>query len=119
VWDVTLTSCPLPDALKVETSAAKLWGSLTTGDPRAAYLAMSRLAREPAAAVKLAALKLKPADADHTDTDDSRLADARAVELLEALGSDEARGLLKVLAGGEIDAFRTRAAHRALERLTK
>jgi WD40 repeat protein len=117
VWDVTLTSCPLPDALKVETSAAKLWGTLTTGDARAAYLAMSRLAREPAAAVKLAALKLKPADADTADTDESRLADARAVELLEALGSDDARGLLKALAGGEIDAFRTRAAHRALERL--
>lgn len=115
VWDTRLTSVPLPDALKTQTNATKLWAALSGDDAKAAYLAMARLAREPGAAVKLAGLKLKPATADDTDTDESRLLDARAIELLEALDSDDARALLRELAAGEVDAFRTRAAKRALK----
>jgi WD40 repeat protein len=48
--------------------------------------------------------------------DAARLADARAIELLEALETADARALLKELAGGHVDAFRTQEAKRALER---
>jgi hypothetical protein len=46
----------------------------------------------------------------------ARLADSRAIELLEALDTDDARKLLKELAGGLPSAFRTQEAKRALER---
>jgi WD40 repeat protein len=116
VWDVRLQGVPLPEAVKKETSAAKLWNTLTTGSAKDAYLAMARLAREPGAAVRMAAMKLKPAAEGERDTDATRLADARGVELLEALDTDAARDLLKELAGGAAGAFRTREAKRALER---
>ena len=46
----------------------------------------------------------------------ARSSDPRAVELLEAIGTDAARALLKELAGGHAGAFRTQEAKRALER---
>ncbi len=116
VWDVRLQAVPLPDALKKETNAAKLWDMLATGKADAAYLAMARLSREPDAAIKLAKMKLKPAATSARETDATNLTDARAVELLEALDTADARALLKELAGGAADAFRTQEAKRALER---
>lgn len=113
VWDVRLQSVPLPAALKNETDAAKLWSAMAGGDAKAAYLAMARLAREPAAAVKLVKLKLKSA----TEKDEkTSVLDTRAIELLESLGAN-GRPLLKELAEGHAKAFRTQAAKRALERL--
>lgn len=119
VWDVRLRAVPLPDTLKRETNAAKLWDALATGSAKDAYLAMARLAREPDAALKLAKMKLKPAAKGDADTDATTLTDARAVELLEALGTDESRALLKELAAGAADAFRTQEAKRALQRAEK
>jgi WD40 repeat protein len=178
VWDVRLRTVPLPEALKRETDAVKLWEMLSTGKPDVAYLAMSRLARDPGAAVKMARLRLAPAvapsaellartiedlgDPDFTTREKAtkalerwgelvvapvktqmgklsspeararcaafvkaftgggaeavRVTDARAIELLEALDTDEARALLKELAGGHADAFRTQEAKRVLER---
>jgi hypothetical protein len=116
VWDMRLAHVPLPDALKKETSAAKLWNTLAVGNAKDAYLAMARLAREPEAAVKMAKLKLKPVAKAEAETDSSKLADARAIELLEALETDASRMLLKELADGHADAFRTQEAKRALER---
>jgi WD40 repeat protein len=116
VWDVRLHSVPLPEAVKKETSATKLWDTLATGNAKGAYLAMARLARDPEAAVKMASMKLKPAAKADSDTDATHVADARAVELLEAIGTDAARALLKELAGGHAGAFRTQEAKRALER---
>lgn len=115
VWDMRLQAVPLPDALKKETNAAKLWDMLAAGKADAAYLAMARLSREPDAALKLVQMKLKPAAKGERETDATRLTDARAVELLEALGT-EGRALLKELAGGDAKAFRTEEAKRALER---
>lgn len=117
VWDVRPQSMPLPEAVRRETSAAKLWATMCVGKADAAYLAMARLAAEPAAAVGTARLRLRPADAQTPDHPEQRLADVRAVELLEALGTAEAREFLKELAAGEATAFRTREAKRALERL--
>lgn len=179
VWDVRPQSMPLPEAVRGETNAAKLWATMCAGKADAAYLAMARLAAEPDAAVKTARLRMKPAAAPTAATLDRilrdladaefavreaaereldahgepaallvrerlaklasaearrraegfvgrwtgdglagvRLADARAVELLESLGTTEAREFLKELAAGEASAERTREAKRALERV--
>ena len=116
VWDMRLQNVPLPDAVKKETNAAKLWDTLATGNAKDAYLAMARLAREPDAALAMAKMHLKPATTAVRGTDAANVADARAAELLEALDTDDSRRLLKELAGGHADAFRTQEAKRALER---
>ena len=116
VWDMRLQSVPLPDAVKKETNAAKLWDTLATGKAEAAYLAMARLSREPDAALKLIKMKLKPAEKGDAEKEAAKLTDCRAIELLEALSTDESIALLKELAGGHATAFRTQEAKRARER---
>ncbi|VTT98107.1 wd-40 repeat protein : NDWp3 (Fragment) OS=Podospora anserina PE=4 SV=1: WD40: WD40: WD40 [Gemmataceae bacterium] len=115
VWDVRPQAAPLPRAVRRETSAAKLWAAMCTGPAADAYHAMARLAVEPDAAVATARVRVRAADAADS-TAASRLADSRAVELLEALGTPEARAFLAYLAGGHADAWRTQEARRALER---
>ena len=117
VWDVRLQAMPLPDAIKKETSATKLWATMTTGKADAAYLAMARLAAEPPAAVKMARMRLKPARWSDEATVATRLADTRAIELLESLGTPESKAFLKELAEGNESEWLTRDAKRALERL--
>jgi WD40 repeat protein len=178
VWDVRPQSMPLPDEVRRQTSAAKLWATMCVGKPDVSYLAMVRLAAEPGAAVHMARLRLQPATAPGVavldrilrDLGDAelatreaaereldgygepaaemvelrlatielpevkrvagqfvrrwiggnrpavRLADSRAIELLESLGTPEARALLKELADGSAGAFRTQEAKRALAR---
>ena len=89
---------------------------MCTGKADEAYQAMARFAAEPPAAVRMAKLRLKPALSSDEETAATRLADTRAIEMLEALGTSEARAFLKELAGGEQSAWRTREAERALER---
>lgn len=115
VWDVRVQAVRLPESVKQETRAAKHWATLTTGPADEAYLAMARFAVEPAAAVKMARMRLKPATTTETDTV-TRLADIRAIELLEALGTPESREFLAELAGGVPGAWRTQEAKRALGR---
>lgn len=103
VWAVRLQDVPLSAALKKETSAAKLWATMATGTAAEAYPAMARMAADPRAAVAMARLRMK------SKADD--VADVRAVELLEAVGTVEARAFLKELAA------RSRDAAAALERL--
>jgi WD40 repeat protein len=117
VWDMRLASVPLPDAVKKETDAAKLWTMLATGKAEAAYLAMARFARDPDIATKMVRLKVKPAAKGDRETDQGRVTDARAVELLEAIDTEESRKVLKELASGDPTAFRTQEAKRALARL--
>jgi hypothetical protein len=119
VWDMRLASVPLPEALQKVTDTTKLWDMLATGSAKEAYLAMARLARESETALKLVGQKLAPARKGDTETDPGKLADARAIELLEALGTDGSRALLKELAGGHAGAFRTQEAKRAIERSAK
>jgi WD40 repeat protein len=117
VWDVRPQSMPLPEAVRRETDAAKLWATMSVGKAEAAYLAMARLAAEPDAAVKTARKRIRPATAtDPPDHAAQRLADGRAIELLESLGTPASRALLKELAGGDTKAWRTQEAGRALER---
>ncbi|MCI0702672.1 MAG: hypothetical protein L0241_16450 [Planctomycetia bacterium] len=119
VWDVRLQAMPLTEAVKKETSAAKLWATLAAGKAEDAYLAMARLATEPDTALKMARMKLKPATKDEKETDATLVTDSRAIELLEALNTEDSRELLKELAAGEPSAFRTQQAKLALERLGK
>ena len=119
VWDMRLRSVPLPYALKNETDFAKLWAVLTTGKAEPAYLAMARMARDPDPALGMAKAKLKPVAKGDRDAGATRVADGRAIELLESLGTAESRAFLKELAAGDRSAFRTREAGRAVERLGK
>lgn len=114
VWAVRVQDLPMPVSIQQETRAGKLWTMLTTGRADAAYLAMARFAAEPPAAVKMARMRLRPAE--ETDSDD-KLADTRGVELLESLRTSEARELLEKLASGDPSAHRTHEAKLALERL--
>ncbi|MBN9523601.1 hypothetical protein J0H58_34670 [bacterium] len=104
VWPVRVRDVPLTTELKRETSAAKLWDRLASPDAETAYAAMARLAADPVAAARMARLRLgAPADV---------LTATRGVELLEALNTPDARGLLRDLADGG-----ARSAARALARL--
>jgi hypothetical protein len=116
VWAVRVQDLPMPETIQRETRAGKLWTMLTTGQADAAYLAMARFAAEPPAAVKMARLRLRPAEAAESDPED-QLAIARGVELLESLGTIAATEFLEELASGEPTAHCTREARRALERL--
>jgi hypothetical protein len=116
VWDVRLQATPLPDEIKRETKAVKLWAMMCTGRANEAYEAMARFAAEPPAAVRMARLRLEPARSSDQETAMTRLADARVVELLEALNTPESQALLKELAEGDASAWRTHQARQALER---
>ena len=118
VWGVRVQDLEMPETIQRETRAGKLWTQLTTGPADKAYLAMARFAAEPPAAVKMARLRLKPAETAASDAE-SQLADSRAVELLESLGTIAAMELLEELAAGEPTAHLTREARRALVRMAK
>src|SRR5439155_27122411 len=59
VWGMRLQDVPLTTELKRETNALKLWERMCGADADIAYLAMARLAADPAAAVKIARMRLK------------------------------------------------------------
>lgn len=111
VWPVRVRDVALTAELKRETNAANLWNRMAYGKGSESYLAMARLAADPAAAVKMARLCLRPGGVANP------IADARAVELLEAIGSVEARALLRELAEDETDTVRLRESRAALTRL--
>ncbi len=119
VWDVRPQTMPLPASVRRETNAAKLWATMCVGKADVAYLAMARLAVEPAAAVATARMRMRPAGATETDSPALRLADSRAIELLESVGTPDARDFLKEIASGEGSVWRTQEAKRALERMRK
>src|SRR5581483_4106339 len=60
VWGVRVQDVPLSAELRRETNAARLWDQMTDADAAAAYAAMGRLAADPAAAVRMARLRLRP-----------------------------------------------------------
>jgi hypothetical protein len=101
-----------------ERRAGKLWLMLANGSADAAYQAMARFAAEPAAGVKMARLRLKPAETTENESV-SELESRRGVELLEALGTTTAWELLVELSHGEPTSHCTIAAWQALERLQR
>jgi hypothetical protein len=178
IWDVSVQSARLPNALQNETNLTGVWQALSSKQADVAHLAQARLAREPAAVVKIARSRLLPPSpqalarileklgdenfatrertSDELDrygeiavdpvreristlaspeararceafvkkftgpvVDVARLTDIRVIELLEALGTDESRALLKEVAAGAADVFRTQEAKRAIERSAK
>lgn len=115
VWAVRVQDLPMTETIKQEKRAGKLWTMLTTGPADASYQAMARFAAEPSAAVKMASMRLKAAQSAGSLMG-NELADRRGIELLESLGTTEAREFLEELAKGEPTAHLTREARRALER---
>jgi hypothetical protein len=111
VWPVRVRDVALSAELKRETDAVALWNQMAYGRGGESYLAMARLAADPAAALAMAKRCLKPGAVTHP------VADARAVELLESLGSLEARVLLREMANDESHTARTRESRAALTRL--
>jgi len=111
VWPVRLRDVSLTAELKRETDAAALWSRMAYAKGPESYPAMARLAADPAGAAKMARFCLKPGGVANP------VADARAVELLESLGTLEARALLRELAEDESDAVRVRESRAALTRL--
>jgi hypothetical protein len=107
---------PLSESMRQERRAGKLWSTLASGPADTAFQAMARFAAEPSAAVKMARLRMKPAESTES-MGESDLTDRRGIELLESLGTMEARSFLVELSRGEPTARRTREAKRALERL--
>jgi hypothetical protein len=118
VWAVGVQDLPLNEEMRHERKAGKLWTMLTTGSAEEAYLAMARFAAEPPAAVKMSRMQLQSAEIEES-TPGERLAQTRAVELLESVGTPAAREFLEELAVGEPNAHLTHEAWRALERLGK
>lgn len=111
VWPLRLRDVALSPELKRETNASRLWDRMTLGDAATAYLAMARLAADPAAVVKMARLRLAPGETS------TAIGDARTIELLEAVRTAESRAILHELAANEAESARSRGAHAALVRL--
>ncbi len=113
IWGLRVQDVPLSPELKRETSASKLWDWLDSADAEVAYLAMARLAADPPATVRIARLRLNAwADAD-------TLVTVRAIELLEALGTADARDLLREIATSPANTLRSREANSALKRMAR
>jgi hypothetical protein len=81
---------------------ARMRAALAKGTPEEARTRLQRVLEGP----------------DEVGTSPERVRELRAVQVLEAVGSDEARRLLHTLAGGAADAVLTREARAALDRLT-
>ncbi|HXD86932.1 MAG TPA: WD40 repeat domain-containing protein [Urbifossiella sp.] len=111
VWPVRIRDVQLAAAVRRETDAGKLWNAMAYGQGPQSYAAMARLAADPPAAAAMARFCLKPGSAANP------IADARAVELLEAIGTPQALRLLRDLAEWEEDGPRRREASAALNRL--
>jgi RNA polymerase sigma factor (sigma-70 family) len=120
VWDVAGVRARLaPRNLVPNAEAvAAAWSDLASADAPAAYRALRLLADAPAASLPLLRERLRPAQAlDPKQTDQERLRRVRAVEVLELLGTAEAKQLLGTLAAGVPDAELTQEAAAALRRL--
>jgi hypothetical protein len=111
VWPVRIRDVALSLEWKRETNASRLWDRMTLGDAATAYLAMARLAADPAAVVKMARLRLAPGQTSNS------IGDIRTIELLEAVRTAESRAILRELAGDESEPARSRGARVALARL--
>jgi WD40 repeat protein len=121
VWATGLPADPdAPDDL------AALWPALAEADPVKARPAMAKLAGRSARAVEFIRARvpvvprIKEGDMARRDGPDSHpdeLRTLRAIEVLEVIGSADARAALEALAAGEPSARATREAASALRRL--
>jgi RNA polymerase sigma factor (sigma-70 family) len=115
LWDATLRG-GARGGLLAAAEADALWNDLAGADAARAYAAVWRLADDAGRSVPLLRERLRPAAAPEVGPEGEALRGLRAVQVLEAVGSREARGALERLAGGSAAARLTQAAKEALAR---
>jgi WD40 repeat protein len=126
IWDTTLAGLG-KTSKKDARSVEQLWLAASGQEAIEAYSALQALAVMPDAAIKHLRQRFKPAAADtpqekvdpFKEASGEQLAQIRAVELLEGIGSAAAQGYLTALAGGGEGALLTREAKAAAERLRR
>jgi RNA polymerase sigma factor (sigma-70 family) len=113
LWDLAELLPKPPGGSKLEPAELEAeWSALTGGDAGRAYRALWRLAAVPDQAVPLARGGWRPrADADGEESG------AKLVELLEQIGTPEARQVLEEVARGQPGGRPADEARAALERL--
>jgi WD40 repeat protein len=115
VWDATgLHAAASAGPLPAERLWA-LWDDLADKDAGKAFDAVGLLTAFPAQAVPLLQARLRPAPAAAESPE--HLRELRAVEVLEHVGTADARAVLETLAGGAPAARLTREAKASLERM--
>jgi WD40 repeat protein len=118
VWDITSRLLARPTERLAPGEADRLWTALAAADAAAAYTAMRKLATAPKEAVALIRKEVRPAGKKALG-EAELIRPMRAIEVLEWIGSAEARAVLGALAKGDADAALTNEARRALDRVER
>jgi RNA polymerase sigma factor (sigma-70 family) len=125
-WDATLRG-GARGGLLARDEADALWADLAGADAGRAYRAVWRLVDDAGWSVQLLKERLRPVAAAPTEAvrgpsellTGEALRGLRGVQVLERIGSPEARDTLERLAGGRESAGLTRAAKEALARMAR
>jgi dipeptidyl aminopeptidase/acylaminoacyl peptidase len=125
IWDVPAALAAAAVAARARPTAAdldRMWDDLQKADAAVGYQAIQGLLAEPERAVALLKQRLQPAQREEPMPDELRvsvgepLRGVRAIQVLEQIGTPEARKLLEELSKGS-PARLTRDAHAAVRRL--
>jgi hypothetical protein len=124
IWDVSKIKRPsVPVKALQPGDLERHWKTLADQDAAKAFAAIGELAADPKGAVAFIKGKLKPAPAGELPDKRTslllkgeRLRAYRAIEVLERIGTPEARQLLQTLAAGAPGALLTTTAQAALKR---
>jgi hypothetical protein len=124
IWDVAKVKRPSPPARALQAGdLAKLWQTLAEKDAVKAFDAIGELASAPTDAVAWIKERVKPARPEDVrgkvtglSLEGEPLRLYRAVEVLERIGTPQARQLLRTLAAGAPGALLTTSAQAALQR---
>ena len=121
VWDVSELRTANPKVL-AEGDIDSSWSDLS-GDAAKAYEAICRLVEAPEQTIKLLQKNVRPIPKVSEKIAKNLEADVmrhdRALEILEAIGTPDAKVLLEELAGGEPTAKFTKDAKAGVERLER
>jgi WD40 repeat protein len=124
LWDLTgrVALGPLSEALG-EKELDQLWQELASDDAARAYRSVLSLAAAPEQAVRMLQQRLKAAvgvdnKVDPWSLSPDQLRKARALEVLERIGTVQARGVLAGLTRGAADGWLTQQSQASLQRLS-